>query len=49
LARGHKVYIHDNKLITDQVYDKMIKKYGDRVRFVDKKENITEPICMVTL
>ena len=41
--------IHDNKLITDQVYDKMLKKYGDKVNFVDDRDNITEPICMVTL
>ena len=49
LDKGYKVYIHDNKLITDQVYDKMLKKYGDKVNFVDDRDNITEPICMVTL
>ena len=49
LDKGYKVYIHDNKLITDQVYDKMLKRYGDKVNFVDDRDNITEPICMVTL
>jgi len=35
--------------VTDQVYDDMIAKYGDKVRFVDKQENITEPIFIVNL
>ena len=49
LDRGHKVYIHDDRKVTDQVYDQMIYKYGDRVRFVDNKDNITEPIFIVNL
>ena len=49
LDRGHKVYIHDDRKVTDQVYDQMIYKYGDRVRFVDNQDNITEPIFIVNL
>ena len=49
LDRGHKVYIHDDRKVTDQVYDRMVYKYGDRVRFVDNKDNITEPIFIVNL
>ena len=49
LDRGHKVYIHDDRKVTDQVYDRMVYKYGDRVRFVDNKDNITESIFIVNL
>ena len=49
LDRGHKVYIHDDRKVTDQVYDRMVYKYGDRVRFIDNKDNITEPIFIVNL
>ena len=49
LDRGHKVYIHDDRKVTDQVYDRMVYKYGDRIRFVDNKDNITEPIFIVNL
>ena len=44
-----EVYIHDDRKVTDQVYDRMVYKYGDRVRFVDNKDNITEPIFIVNL
>ena len=49
LEKGHRVYIHDDKQVTNQVYDQMVYQYGDRVRFVDSKENITEPIFVVNL
>ena len=49
LDKGHRVYIHDDRRVTDQVYDRMVYKYGDRVRFVDNKDNITEPIFIVNL
>tara|TARA_B100001175_G_C19470294_1_gene621367 strand:+ start:248 stop:1429 length:1182 start_codon:yes stop_codon:yes gene_type:complete len=49
LEKGHRVYIHDDKQVTNQVYDQMVYQYGDRVRFVDNKDNITEPIFVVNL
>ena len=49
LNKGHRVYIHDDKKVTDQIYDPMVYEYGDRVRFVDNKDNITEPIFVVNL
>ena len=49
LDRGHRVYIHDDGKVTDQIYDRMVYKYGDRVRIVDNKDNITEPIFIVNL
>ena len=49
LDRGNRVYIHDSKNVTNQIYDQMVYEYGDRVRFVDNKDNITEPIFIVNL
>ena len=49
LDKGHRVYIHDDKKVTAQLYDRMVYQYGDRVRFVDNKDNITEPIFVVNL
>jgi nucleotide sugar dehydrogenase len=49
LDRGYTVYVHNDKKVTDQVYDYMTTSYGDRVKFVDKKENITEPYFVVNL
>ena len=49
LDRGYTVYIHNDKKVTDQIYDYMITSYGDRVKFVDKEENITEPYFVVNL
>ena len=49
LDKGHRVYIHDDKKVTAQLYDRMVYEYGDRVRFVDNKDNITEPIFVVNL
>jgi nucleotide sugar dehydrogenase len=49
LDRGHTVYVHNDKKVTDQIYDYMTTSYGDRVKFVDKEENITEPYFVVNL
>ena len=49
LDRGHTVYILNDKKVTDQIYDYMTTSYGDRVKFVDKQENITEPYFVVNL
>ena len=49
LNDGCRVYIHDDKKVTNQIYDQLVHQYGDRVRFVDNKDNITEPIFIVNL
>ena len=49
LDRGHTVYIHNDKRVIDQIYDSLIAKYDSRIKFVDNKENITEPIFVVNL
>jgi UDPglucose 6-dehydrogenase len=49
LDRGYTVYIRNDKKVTDQVYDHMTTSYGDRVKFVDNQENITEPYFVVNL
>lgn len=49
LDRGYTVYIRNDKKVTDQIYDYMTTSYGDRVKFVDNQENITEPYFVVNL
>lgn len=49
LDRGYIVYIHNDKKVIEQIYDYLTTSYGDRVKFVDKKENITEPYFAVNL
>ena len=49
LDRGHTVYILNDKKVTDQIYDYITTSYGERVKFVDNKENITEPYFVVNL
>jgi len=49
LDRGYTVYVHNDKKVTDQIYEYMTTSYGDRVKFVDKEENITEPYFVVNL
>jgi UDPglucose 6-dehydrogenase len=49
LDRGRTVYIHNDKRVMEQIYDSLVEKYGDRVKFVDNKENITEPVFIVNL
>jgi nucleotide sugar dehydrogenase len=49
LDRGHRVYIHNDTRIFNEVYDYLNEKYDDRVKFVDNSDNITEPIFIVNL
>jgi nucleotide sugar dehydrogenase len=49
LDRGYIVYIHNDKKVIEQIYDYLTTSYGDRVKFVDKKENITKPYFAVNL
>ena len=49
LDRGHYVYIHEDRNVVDQVYGYLKGKYGEKVNFVDKKENIEEPIFIIDL
>lgn len=49
LDRGHTVYIHNDRRVMDQIYDDLVTKYNSRIKFVDNKENITEPIFIVRL
>jgi nucleotide sugar dehydrogenase len=49
LDRGYIVYIRNDKKVIEQIYDYLTTSYGDRVKFVDKKENITEPYFAVNL
>jgi nucleotide sugar dehydrogenase len=49
LDRGHTVYILNDKKVTDQIYDYITTSYGERVKFVDNQENITEPYFVVNL
>ena len=49
LDRGYTVYIRNDKKVTDQIYDYVTTSYGDRVKFVDNQENITEPYFVVNL
>lgn len=49
LDKGHKVYIHNDVRIFNEVYDYLTEKYDSRVKFVDNRNNITEPIFIVNL
>jgi len=49
LNRGHTVYIHNDKRVIDQIYNTLVSKYNDRVKFVDTKENISEPVFIVNV
>jgi len=49
LELGRTVYIHNDKRVIEQIYESLTEEYGDRVRFVDSKENITEPIFVLNL
>lgn len=46
---GHSVYIHNDSRIFNEVYDYLTEKYDDKVKFVDNRDNITEPIFIVNL
>ena len=47
LREGFGVYILNDRRVTPQVYDSLVGEFGDRVKFVDNKDNITEPIFIV--
>ena len=49
LDRGFKVYIQNDRRVSSQVSEYLDEKYGDQVRFVDNKFNITEDIFIVNL
>lgn len=49
LDRGHKVYIQNDRRVTSQVSDYLNETYGDNVRFVDSKNNITSSVFIVNL
>lgn len=49
LERGFKVYIQNDRRVTSQVSEYLNEKYGDKVRFVDNKFNITEDCFIITL
>jgi UDP-glucose 6-dehydrogenase len=49
LDRGHKVYIRNDRRVTPQVSEYLDKTYGDMVRFIDNKFNITEDIFVVSI
>jgi len=47
LREGFGVYILNDRRVTPQVYDSLVGEFGDKVKFVDNKDNITEPIFIV--
>ena len=49
LDRGFKIYIQNDRRVTSQVSEYLNEKYGDQVRFVDNKFNITENCFIITL
>ena len=49
LDKNHQVYVHNDSRVTPKINDELISKYGDRIKFVDRIENITEPIFILSL
>jgi nucleotide sugar dehydrogenase len=49
LDRGYCVYIRNDSRVVGQVYEDLVYKYGERVRFVDNKDYINEDIFVVSL
>lgn len=49
LDRGFSVYICNDSRVTPYICEELMNKYGDRVKFVDDKKYITEPIFIVSL
>ena len=49
LDKGRTVYIRNDNRVTPQVYDELIGKYGEHVKFVDGLKYVTELIFMVDL
>tara|TARA_S200002703_G_scaffold43_1_gene79 strand:- start:3690 stop:4841 length:1152 start_codon:yes stop_codon:yes gene_type:complete len=49
LDRGFKIYIQNDRRVTSQVSEYLNEKYGDQIRFVDNKFNITEDCFIINL
>ena len=49
LEKGHSVYILNDKRVTPYVEEYLTSNFSDRVKFVDNKDNITEPYFIVNL
>lgn len=49
LDNGHKVYVQDDERVTVQVIDSLNNKYGDRVKFVKSKDDISENVFVVDI
>ena len=49
LDRGYRVYIQNDSRVTPVVSEYLDKTYGNRVRFVDNKDNINEDYFIVNL
>jgi nucleotide sugar dehydrogenase len=49
LDRGYKIYIQNDRRVTPQVSEYLDNTYGDRVRFVDNKDNINEGLFIINL
>ena len=49
LDRGFKIYIQNDRRVTSQVSEYLNEKYGDQIRFVDDKFNITEDCFIINL
>ena len=49
LEKGHSVYILNDKRVTPHVEEHLKSNFSDRVKFVDNKDNITEPYLNVNL
>ena len=49
LDRGYTIYILNDRRVTDSIADNLYATYKDRVKFVDSKDNITEPVFVVSV
>lgn len=49
LDRGHRVYIRNDHRVVSQIRDDLFHRYGERVRFVDGKDYVKEPVFIVDL
>jgi UDPglucose 6-dehydrogenase len=49
LDRGYTIYILNDRRVTDSIADNLYATYKDRVKFVDSKDNIIEPVFVVSV
>lgn len=49
LDKGYKVYIRSDSRIVPQIFDQLFHRYGERVRFVESKDYINEPVFLINL